>query len=149
MLPNQIANYLKSQAIEHSRGDFIVSVDGDAARIDFWDTDKLGPQPDTATLDQFPAEIAPTLADVKEEAGRRITAIMPEHKQRNALAEMLDSIGKHGADLAQWPDAERIIAATHQAAWDEIKRLRERSDALERMDPVPDDFTDDRHWIAT
>lgn len=73
---------------------------------------------------------------IKQEAQRRITGRFPAWKQTNMIArgvELQDIWRQNGA----WTDAEAAEAATLQAAWDWIKAVRARSDALE-ADPELD-----------
>jgi hypothetical protein len=81
-------------------------------------------------VEQARAELAatepPPADQVRAEAGRRITAQWPLWKQNNVLM---------AGDAAE-------IAAMRAA----INAIREASNRLEAMDPVPDDFADDKHW---
>jgi hypothetical protein len=93
----------------------------------------------------YQAATAPTAAEVKGEAARRILAILPEWKQRNltARAAELAKIGQ-----ANWTQAEADEWAAGQALWDQIKAIRAKSDQIEAMDPIPADFADDTYWTA-
>lgn len=86
---------------------------------------------------------APTAADVKAEAARRILAIIPEWKQRNLTARAAELAKKGEAD---WTQAEADEWAAGQALWDQVKAIRAKSDAIEALDPIPADFADDSHW---
>lgn len=90
-----------------------------------------------------------TPAQVKAEANRRIVAIMPEYKQRNAIAFGLEMVLEHGPDPANWPADMQNMNAAVQAQWAAIKLIRQRSDAIEVMDPIPQDFaTNEDLWQA-
>lgn len=83
---------------------------------------------------------------IKAEARRRIIAIMNEDKQRNTLAAGLEAAMTYGADPVNWPPDLQQRQAEAMTAWAEIERLRARSDAIELMDPIPADITDDGLW---
>lgn len=85
---------------------------------------------------------ANAIAAVKAEAGRRIEAIMPDYKQRNALAFGMETVIEYGPDIANWPDDRQEMNAVLQARWDAIKAIRAASDRIEAMDPVPSDFAE-------
>ena len=89
-----------------------------------------------------------TAAEVKQEAHRRIVAVMPEHQQRNALALFAETAMNHGLDPAGWPPGLQDENAAAQAKWAAIKAIRGRSDAIEAMEPIPVDFRDDGYWGA-
>lgn len=81
---------------------------------------------------------------IKKEASHRITRLAPEWKQRNATARGLELLRKGEANLTTEEQAE---VAAMDALWAGVKRLRTVSDQLEAMDPPPQDFNDDRHWV--
>jgi len=92
-----------------------------------------------------PAPPPPVTAEqVKAEAERRILAVAPEWRQRNLLAR--------GAELAnirhdrKLTSGEKAEADAISAVWTAIAGLRAASDALEAMNPIPQDFTDDEYW---
>ena len=68
--------------------------------------------------------------EIKSRAARDIAAIAPEHKQRNMMARMIELQHKviGGQNLTSSEQAE-IVAM--QAAWSQIKSIRERSNAEE------------------
>lgn len=82
---------------------------------------------------------------IKAEAERRILAILPEWKQRNLTAQAA-ILAEKGRD--NWTDAELIAWTAGEALWAQVAAIRAASDALEAMDPIPDDVTDDAHWTA-
>ncbi|UVK39924.1 hypothetical protein LHFGNBLO_001339 [Mesorhizobium sp. AR10] len=85
-------------------------------------------------------------AFVKREASRRIIEIMPEHVQRNALALAQEAVQLHGSDPANWPAELKGLNAEIQSKWKAIKAIRAKSNEIEVMQPVPDDYADDRYW---
>lgn len=90
----------------------------------------------------------PTDLDVKAEANRRIEAIMPDFKQRNALALGMETVMTYGADPANWPAEMQQINAATLGKWTAIKAIRTRSDEIEAMAPIPADFRDDSYWLT-
>lgn len=86
--------------------------------------------------------------NVKAEAKRRIISIAPEWKQRNMIARGLEFARKMIRDgpNALTPEEEAEEAAMY-ALWTEVKRLRTVSDTLEAMDPPPEDYADNIHWL--
>lgn len=80
---------------------------------------------------------------VKAEAYRRIVAVCPEWKQRNltAQASILAEKGRENwtpEDLAAWEAGEAI--------WKSISAIRAASNEIEGMEPIPQDFADDKYW---
>jgi hypothetical protein len=86
--------------------------------------------------------ITPEMVDA--EAQRRILAIFPEWKQREFgfLASVLAEKGRdnwNDNDLAAWNAGE--------ALWEQIKPIRDASNALEATEGgIPQDYTDDGYW---
>ena len=70
---------------------------------------------------------------------------MPEHKQRNNLAKAVEMIMVHGA-VVNWPDKERALQVEALKTWVKIETLRAKSDDLEKIDPIPQDYKDDKYW---
>ena len=64
---------------------------------------------------------------INAEAGNKIVAVMPEYKQRNALALGLEMATTYGADPASWPSAEQAVYAAASAKWAFIKSIRDAS----------------------
>lgn len=87
--------------------------------------------------------IGVTPDDVKAEARRRIIALANEDQQRNATARGLELEHK-GQD--NWTAEEAAEVAAIQALWARVKSIRAASDSIETMNPIPADYTDDRHW---
>lgn len=72
------------------------------------------------------------IAAIKEEAGKRINEILPEMKQRNLLARMIELSNKDTLT-----DDEQAEADAAQAVWDAINDIRETSNTAETaMTPV-------------
>lgn len=98
----------------------------------------------TVTLQ--PIVIPVEINEVKAEAERRILSIMDKNKQRNLLALGLEMVMAHGADPVNWPEPERTLLTDTLTKWAEIKAIRAKSNALEQMDPIPQDYTADFRW---
>jgi hypothetical protein len=81
--------------------------------------------------------------DVKAEASRRILDLCPEWKQRNLTAQAAILAAK-GRD--NWTDEEQAAWDAGEALWEQISTIRAASDQIEAMDPIPQDFTDDKYW---
>ena len=97
-------------------------------------------------LDGTPApDPEPTAEQVKAEAGRRILDVCPEWKQRNHIATDLTyaKIVQAGGSLT--PEQEESRAAI-EAVWVTVQTLRSKSDEIEAMSPIPQDFTNDSYW---
>lgn len=94
---------------------------------------------------------APVAADVKQEAQRRIVALVGAFsfedcivKQLNASmrANELNDI-RHDRALT---DAEAAEAAALRALAAAIKAIRTKSNEIEAMNPIPADFTENSRW---
>lgn len=79
------------------------------------------------------------VAQVKEEARRRILAVMDKDQQDNALALGQEMIYTHGPDLATWPEGDRATYAGVMAKWSAIKAIRTASDAIEAGLPADEE----------
>jgi len=92
-------------------------------------------------LPKPPAPI--TAQQVKNEAYRRIIAICPEWRQGNltAQASILAEKGR-----ANWTTEELAAWEAGEAIWSEIATIRAKSNELELMDPIPQDYTEDKWW---
>lgn len=88
---------------------------------------------------------APTAEMVKDEAYRRIVSVFPEWKQRNMTMRAVELVDKkaRGETLTADEQAEEALL---NAAKDGIKAVRAASDAIEAMDPIPDDYNSDERW---
>lgn len=89
---------------------------------------------------QYDAEM---VTAVKAEAQRRIISIIPEWKQRNLTARAAELAIK---GVSNWTPEEQAEYEAGQSVWDSIKAVRTKSDALESMSPIPEDYTDDKYW---
>ena len=94
-------------------------------------------------FDWVVADVPATSAMVKAEAKRRILHILPEWKQRNLTARATELAIK---GVQNWSLEEQTEVAAGQALWNQIKVIRAKSDALEAIDPIPVDYTDDKYW---
>jgi hypothetical protein len=83
---------------------------------------------------------------VKKEAERRILNIMDRDKQRNVMAKGLQMVIEHGPDVSLWPPEEQARAAATLTVWVQIEAIRAASNLIEAMNPVPNDFRDDKYW---
>ncbi|WP_068314977.1 hypothetical protein [Polycladidibacter hongkongensis] len=121
----------------------------DTPEFENWLTGKYGadgwervpdPEPEPPTR----AEI---IAQIKAEAHRRIVSYCPEWKQRNLTARAAELALRlsQGATLTAEGRAE---VAAGQVIWDHITAIRAASDALEAMEPLPDDVTAAELWPA-
>jgi len=87
----------------------------------------------------------PTVEQVKAEAGRRILDVCPEWKQRNHIATDLTytKIIQAGGSLTPEQEESRVAI---ESVWVAIQTLRSKSDEIEAMSPIPQDFTNDSYW---
>lgn len=105
-----------------------------------------GTYADNYNLDGTPLpDPAPEPERVKAEANRRIVAICPEWKQRNYIATDLTftKIIQAGGTLTAEQEAAR---STMESVWATIQGIRAKSDEIEAMTPIPQDFTSDSYW---
>jgi hypothetical protein len=78
---------------------------------------------------------------IKAEAQKRILAKYPLWKQNSMLADKLSIIQK---EVKTQEDIDAL--AEIELGLGEIKHIRERSDAIELMDPIPSDYTVEDYW---
>lgn len=105
-----------------------------------------GTYADNYNLDGTPAPDPEPAADqVKAEAHRRIVAVCPEWKQRNYIATDLTftKIIQAGGTLTAEQEAAR---SDMEAVWTTIQGIRAKSDEIEAMSPIPQDFASDSYW---
>ena len=88
-------------------------------------------------------QLIPTADMVKQEASRRILAIAPDYRQRNLLARSVELLRIGEANLT--PEQRDEVLAM-ELIWETIQMIRARSDAVEAMQPIPPDYTDDKYW---
>ena len=84
------------------------------------------------------------VTNVKKEAQRRIIAIIPEWKQRNLTARAAELAIK---GVTNWTAEETAEHEAGQAVWDQVNTVREKSNLLETMTPIPTDYVDDKYWF--
>lgn len=112
-------------------------------------TDETGPAGVGYTWDgaAFVPPVQPvvpvTIEQVKSEAERRILALCPEWRQRNLTAQAV-VLAKKGA--TNWTTEEQAAWDAGEALWTQIKAIRDASDVIEAMDPIPQDYTADGYW---
>ena len=76
------------------------------------------------------------LKEIREEAGRRIIAIVPEYKQRNLLAEAMTLTATYGPRKDWGEDVPAPIVAKWEAGaavWAQVKAIRDASDVAEEQ----------------
>lgn len=95
------------------------------------------------TVEELTQDHESTILQIKSEANRRITALCPEWKQRNLLAQATQLVNKGELN---WTQEERAAWSAGEALWVQISRIRDASNTLEAMNPIPENFTDDIYW---
>ena len=131
--------------IESGKVANIVVADADTATANGWidaTGGKIGDSWDGSSF-ASPSASAPTAADVKAEAGRRIVAICPEWRQRNLTAQA-SILAEKGRD--NWSAAEIAAWNAGSAIWASITAIRAASDVIEAMDPIPGNFETLSAW---
>lgn len=102
------------------------------------------------SFDPVAAELPQKIASVKEEAQRRIFAVMPAHKQTNLLALATENMLAHGPDSSKWPADIQAVKAVADAGWAKIKAIRAASNEIEaRLSAEPDWQKIEAHEAAT
>jgi hypothetical protein len=89
----------------------------------------------------FPRPINELKSLVKEEAQRRILTKYPLWKQNNMLLEKLNILQKEVKSIDDLLTLDEI-----ELALEEIKYIRERSNAIELMNPIPSDYMIEEYW---
>ena len=89
----------------------------------------------------FPRPVNELKRLVKEEAERRILKEYPLWKQNNLLNEKLNIIAKETKTVE---DIARLDEITQ--AFDRIEYIREKSNQIEMMNPVPSDYMIEDYW---
>lgn len=82
-------------------------------------------------------------AAIKSEANARILTVCPQWKQLNLTAQNSALIKK---GVANWTQEEADAWAASEAVWAQIAEIRNASDALEAMNPLPANYRDDVYW---
>ena len=95
------------------------------------------------TVDELAQRRAAMVERVKREASKRILNIAPAYKQRNMLARSVEFLRIGEANLTQ-EQRDEVLAM--ELIWETIQIIRARSDAIESMQPIPPDYTDDKYW---
>jgi len=97
-----------------------------------------------------------TVEQIKAEAQRRIEAVAPDWKQRNALAEMIELQQAQMANmfvhlavddrtkLMTGSESERLDS--HYALWESIRRIRDASNRIEQDPPAFAKLAGDPRW---
>lgn len=93
---------------------------------------------------------------IKKEANRRILERLPDWKQANmiarqgellriALGQMIDAQGQAipARSLTESEIAELVVI---NAAWDWVKAIRTKSNEIELISPIPNDFDASSRW---
>ena len=83
------------------------------------------------TADEIEAMRLSKISKIKAIAERKILAIMPDHKQRNALALGIEMVATHGSDPAGWPADMRAVHSALMGQWASIKAIRAASNTKE------------------
>lgn len=109
----------------------IVAADGSRTRVEM--------TPEEVAENTTPV----TVADVNAEAQRRIYAIMPQHKQANLTARAAVLAAKGSSN---WTEVESDEWSAGLAQWMVIDNLRDHSNTLNLMGPIPQDYAADKWW---
>ena len=81
--------------------------------------------------------------DVKKYAQSLILNYCPEWKQRNITNRSMELVQK-GSD--NWTAEELAEYNANQAIWAKIKEIRDASNTLGAMTPIPHDYLADEYW---
>ena len=81
--------------------------------------------------------------EVRKTAKQLILQYCPEWKQRNITNKSIELVQK-GAE--NWTTEELAEYNSNQAIWAKIKEIRDASNALEAMSPIPHDIWSEEHW---
>ena len=81
--------------------------------------------------------------DVRNYAQELILGYCPEWKQRNITNRSMELVQK-GSD--NWTAEELAEYNANQAIWTKIKEIRDASNTLEAMSPIPHDYWLNEHW---
>lgn len=80
---------------------------------------------------------------VKAEAQRRIFDRFPQWKQANMTARAVEIVRMGEGN---WTPEVKTEADALDGAWAWIKSVRDASNTIEALDPIPSDFSDDARW---
>lgn len=97
-----------------------------------------------------PVAVPATADDVRAEASRRMQSLVGARDAEH-LAIKLSNATRSGVRLlsigvANWDAAQKAESDYLKQADAAIELIRVRSNDLEAMDPIPDDYTDDAYW---
>lgn len=87
-------------------------------------------------------EVSPDM--VKSEASRRILAFLPFWQQNNLTARMAELVIK---GRENWTTEEIKEWENIQQIWERVKFIRSRSNAIEALVPIPEDYRNEAYWI--
>lgn len=96
------------------------------------------------------AVLALRIKEIKDECAKRINGVLPDHKQRNALAREMELLMLFGPDLEFWPPNASDERQQYRTAWTEIERLRAVSNELEdkaRSGTLEGNLREDALWL--
>lgn len=94
----------------------------------------------TADPEFSAAEVEATrVADIKAAAGNKIVELMPEWKQRNNLARMVEVLST-AVDLTALPAEVQTEVTAALAEWADIQTVRTTSDTAETDGTAPSDI---------
>jgi hypothetical protein len=77
------------------------------------------------------------------EAKKRINDVLSPLEQMTTLHELINLIMRHGTDVSQWPDNAKTRKAEIDDAWNYVREIRTRAQAMRSLPPNP---TSDQHW---
>jgi hypothetical protein len=83
---------------------------------------------------------------VKGICRKKILAVFPEWKQTNMTARGVELLS---TGPANWTDQDKAEAMALQTAWAWIKSMRQASNVIEAMSPIPADFMNGKYWPET
>ena len=96
------------------------------------------------TIDWTAKDLIVYPTQVKAEAGRRIIVLCPDWKQRNMAIRYPELLYKGLQNLST---TEQYELEEIQKVFAQIVILRNKSDELELMNPIPSDYREDKYWI--
>jgi len=96
------------------------------------------------TPDEVAEFVTPITVDqVNTEAQRRIYDVMPQYKQANLTARAAILAAKGSEN---WTEDEQTEWDAGLASYEVIETLRGCSNVLNAMEPIPQDYSDDKWW---
>lgn len=104
----------------------VADLGGGEWRVDFVDSSRLA-----TAAEVLAAKRATQITAVKLKAREVVLAVLPEWKQVNMTARMLEKLYLAETDDAEWQ--------AMQGAWDWVKAVRAHSDALEALVAAAED----------